>query len=117
MLSENIVLISQPVSPTFIIKSFHLLEHLFASPPEFFSVIIFSSDYTFRFIYNTEKLCEGWGGNRVRFHVDSNVLNLSEDSLKIFKIQYELNNLFPDIYVRKMPSMPTLIPDFVWTFR
>lgn len=99
------------------LSSFHLLEHLFASSPEFFSVISFPSGYTLKFIYNTEKLCEGWVGYRGKFHVDLDVLNLDENSLKIFKIQYKLSNSFLDIYVRKMPAMPTCIPDVSWTYR
>lgn len=107
---------SHQVSPTFIIKSLHLLEHLFASSPEF-SVIGFPSGCSLKFIHNTERLYEGWIRYRGKFRVDSDVLDLYENSLKIFKIQHKLKNSFLDIYVRKMPALPTCIRDVLWTYR
>lgn len=77
MILKNIVLILKPVWATFIIKGFRLLEHLFASSPEFFSSISFPSAATLRFIYNAERLYQEWVRYRVKFYVDSGVWNLT----------------------------------------
>lgn len=111
-------MVVKPVSSIFSIRGVHLLEHLLTSAPEFFSAINLPSGITFGFIRNTEKLSKGWVGQRVKFHVDSNVWNIDDDSVyQIFKIKLQPNNLFLDVYVTKDQLCLCVFLPSLWAWR